>query len=63
MRRMRDELTAHAWHVAAFSRQERLPDLKSVLSRETRAAQTPAQQWDFFVALAAKQGVGVISHG
>ena len=40
----RNELIYHAWHVEALSRQQKLPELKSLMQNVERSADPPKQQ-------------------
>jgi hypothetical protein len=60
IKRDRDQDVCLAWHIAALSRLEKLPDLKTLLADSSRpsAPQTAEQQWQIFAGLAAAQKRG-----
>lgn len=53
-----DRAVALAWHIAALERQEKLPDLKALLSRRQRSKpQTLHQQRATLHVLSAQMGI------
>lgn len=54
-RRTRDGQTILAFNIAALMRAKKLPDPKSLLTREPSRPQTPDQQWAIMSAMAAAQ--------
>ncbi|HKJ73969.1 MAG TPA: hypothetical protein VKA19_07615 [Alphaproteobacteria bacterium] len=61
-RRARELAISQAWHVAAFSRAERLPSLKSVLAElnGTDRVTKPEDMREFFHALTIEMGGTII---